>query len=140
MHNAMDEGSRFLILSLEGGRFAIPTTSLLEITMPRDIRKDANLTTVFEGKFEYRGRLIPVLNVKKMLRLTGQPGGVLLVIKGVKGILGILVDAVTEIVDADQKPIPLPPGVMDPSLRYYSGILRHRGELILLLSENGILQ
>ena len=129
-----------MILSLDGGNFALSITRLLEITVPRGIQKDANLTAVFEGKFEYRGRLIPVLNAKKMLRLAGTPGGVLLVIKGAKGVLGILVDAVTEIVESDQKPAPLPQGVMDPSLRYYSGILRHKGELILLLSEDGILQ
>lgn len=136
----MDESSRFLILSLEGGTFAFPITRLLEITVPRDIQRDANLTTVFEGKFEYRGRQIPVLNAKKLLRLAGQPGGVLLVIRGVKGILGMLVDAVTEIVESDQKPVPVPPGVMDPSLHCYSGILRHKGELVLLLNEDGILQ
>lgn len=129
-----------MILSMEGGKFAFPITRLLEITVPRHIQRDANLTAVFEGKFEYRGRQIPVLNAKKLLRLTGQPGGVLLVIRGAKGILGMLVDAVTEIVDSDQKPVPVPPGVMDPSVHYYSGILRHKGELVLLLNENGILQ
>ncbi len=136
----MDEGSRFLILSLEDGKFAFPIGRILEITVPRDIQRDANLTAVFEGKFEYRGRQIPVLNAKKLLRLAGQPGGVLLVIRGAKGLLGMVVDAVTEIMDSGQKPIPVPPGVMDPSLRYYSGILRHKGELVLLLNEDGILQ
>ncbi len=136
----MDEGTRFLILSLEGGSYAVPITRLLEITVPRGVQKDVNLTTVFEGKFEYRGKWIPVLNAKKIFKLPGKPGGVLLVVKGAKGTLGILVDAVTEIVDIDQKPVPIPPGVMNPTMTYYAGIIRHKGELILLLNEDGLLQ
>ena len=135
----MDEGTRFLILSLEGERYSIPITRLLEITVPRGIQRDANLTEVFEGKFEFRGKWIPVLNIKKIFRLTGKPGTALLVIKGAKGILGILVDAVTEIIDTDQKPVPVPKGVMNPSLGYYGGIIRSKDGLILLLNEDGLL-
>lgn len=136
----MDEGTRFLILSLDGGRYAIPITRLLEITVPRGIQKDANLTTVFEGKFEFRGKWIPVLNAKKIFKLPGKAGSALLVVKGAKGILGILVDAVTEIIDTDQTPVPVPKGVLNPTLRFYAGILRHKGDLILLLNEDGLLQ
>ncbi len=136
----MDAGSRFLILSLEGGSFAVPIERLLEIIVPTGLRKDANLTSVFEGKINYRGWMIPVVNAKKMLKLPGNPGSVLLVIKGSKGVVGILVDAVTQLLDSDQKPVPLPAGLMDPGLRYYAGILRHKGELIVLLDEEGLLQ
>lgn len=135
----MDEGTRFLILSLEGERYAVPITRLLEITVPRNLQQDANLTEIFEGKVEFRGRLIPVLNAKKIFKLAGKPGVALLVVKGAKGVLGILVDAVTEIIDTDQKPVPLPRGVMNPTLPYYRGILRHASSLILVLNEDGLL-
>jgi hypothetical protein len=42
--------------------------------VPQDIKKDANLTEMFEGKFEFRGKWIPVLNIKKIFRLLGKPG------------------------------------------------------------------
>ncbi len=136
----MDEGTRFLILSLDGESYAVPITRLLEITTPRGIQKDAKLTEVFEGKFEFRGKWIPVLNVKKILMLGGnKPGDALLIIRGAKGILGVLVDAVTEIIDTGQKPAPIPKGVVNPTLRYYDGILRHKGGLIILLNEDGLL-
>lgn len=129
-----------MILSLEGGSYAIPITRLLEITAPHGIRKDANLTGIFEGKFDFRGKPVPVLNLKKIFKLQGTQASALLIINSAKGILGILVDAVREIIDTDQKPVPLPKGVMNPTLRYYEGILRHKGELILLLNEGGLLQ
>ncbi len=113
----MDEGTRFLILSLEGEGYAVPINRLLEITTPRDVQKDAKLTEVFEGKFEFRGKWIPVLNIKKILKLGGRPGDALLIINGAKGVLGVLVDAVTEIIDTDQKPISMPKGVINPTLR-----------------------
>ncbi len=136
----MDESTRFLILSLDGGSFAFPINRLLEITIPRNIVKDAGLTGVFEGKSDFRGKFIPVLNVKKLLKLAGKPGSAMLVVKGIKGILGILVDAVIEIIDTDQKAVPIPNGVLDPALKYYGGILRHKGELIILLNQDGLLQ
>jgi len=136
----MDEGRRFLILSLDGGSFAVPITKLLEITLPREIQKDGGLTSMFEGKVAFRGKSIPVLNPKKIFNLSGKAGGVLLVLKGIKGVIGLLVDAVAEIIDADQNPASFPAGVLNPALRYYAGIIRHKGELILLLNEEGLLQ
>jgi len=137
----MDEGTRFLILSLEGENYAVPIASLLEITTPHELRKDPNLTELFEGKFEFRGKLIPVLNAKKLFKLPGKPGMTLLVVTTGKGTLGFLVDAVTEILDTDarQGVVPLPKGVINPSLQYYSGVLRHKENLVLLLNEDGLL-
>jgi purine-binding chemotaxis protein CheW len=135
----MDDGTRFLILSLGGESYAIPIRKLLEITVPGRIQNDAKLTALFEGKIEYRGKWIPVLNVKKIFNIAGKPGAVLLVVKSGKGVVGMLVDEVKEILETDQKPAPMPPGVVNPSLRYYSGILRHRDSLVLLLNEDGLL-
>ncbi len=136
----MDESTRFLILSLDGGRYAVPITRLLEITVPRDIRKDPGKAGRFEGTYEFRGKPVPVLDIKKSLRLQGKPGTSLLVVNAGRGMLGILVDAVSEIIDTDQKPVPIPPGVLDSAVSCYGGILRHKGELILLLNEDGLLQ
>jgi purine-binding chemotaxis protein CheW len=135
----MDEGTRFLILSLAGEEYAIAITRLLEITASRQLQKDPNLTEMFEGKFEYRGKLIPVLNIKKVFKLSGPPGVTLLVVKSGKGMIGILVDGVTEILDTDQKPVPMPKGVVNPTLQYYNGILRHKENLVLLLNEDGLM-
>lgn len=136
----MDESTRFLILSLDGESFALPIAKLVEITVPRGLQTDDKLTSIFEGKFEFRGKWIPVLNIKKILKLSTTPGSVLLVMNGVKGVLGLLVDGVVEIIDTDQKPAALPYGVMNPSQKYYSGIIRHKGQLILTLNEDGLLQ
>lgn len=135
----MDEHTRFLILSLDGEGYAIPLTKLLEITAPHGLQRDSDLTEVFEGKFEFRGKWIPVLNLKKVFKMPGGKGAALLVIKSGRGVLGMLVDAVTEILDTEQKPVPMPAGVVNPSLRYYSGILRHGEGLVLLLNEDGLL-
>jgi purine-binding chemotaxis protein CheW len=135
----MNEGTRFLIVSLGGESYAMPITRLLEITVPQAIKKDANLTEVFEGKVEFRGKWIPVLNLKKIFRIPGKPGTTLLAVNSAKGVLGMLVDAVTEIIDTPQKPVPVPKGVMNPTLQYFDGILRYREDLILLLNEDELL-
>jgi chemotaxis signal transduction protein len=135
----MEETTRYLILSLEGESFAIPITSLVEITVPRNLQKDAKLSEIFEGKYEYRGKLIPVVNLKKILKVGGKPGGSLIVIKSSKGVLGLLVDTAKELLEARQRPAPLPQGLVNPSMRYYAGILRNREDLVLLLNEDGLL-
>jgi len=135
----MDDKIRFLILSLDGEGFAIPITSLLEITVPRNIQKDKKLSEIFEGKLDYRGKMIPVVNLKKVLKLPGNPGGALIVVKNSKGVLGLLVDSAKELLETAQKPVPMPRGVLNPSLNYYAGILRNREDLVVLLNENGLL-
>jgi chemotaxis signal transduction protein len=135
----MDASTRFLILLLDGESYAIPIARLLEITVARAIQRDAKRSELFEGTIEFRGAWIPVLNIKKVFRLTGAPGTTLLVVKSGKGAVGILVDAVTDILDTAQKPIPLPAGVVRPGLRYYNGILRHKDTLVLLLNQDGLL-
>jgi chemotaxis signal transduction protein len=135
----MEEKTRFLILLLQGESFAIPVTSLLEITVPRNIRKDQKLSEIFEGKIDYRGKMIPVVNLKKVLKLQGSPGGGLIVVKSSKGVLGLLVDAAKELLETAQKPIPMPRGVLNPSVNYFAGILRNNEDLVLLLNEDGLL-
>ncbi len=117
----------------------MPVTRVAEISTSQGLEPDSNLTASFEGKIEFRGRRIPVLNLKKLFRLQGGAGKVMLVLKSQKGKVGVLVDAVTEILDTDRQAIPMPYGVVNPSLPYYRGILRHRGGLILLLNEDGLL-
>jgi chemotaxis signal transduction protein len=135
----MDAGTRFLILLLDGESYAIPIARLLEITVARAIQRDPSLSEVFEGKVDFRGAWIPVLNIKKIFKLPGVTGTTLLVVKSGKSVLGILVDAVADILDTEQKPVPLPKGVINPGLRYYKGILRHKEKLVLLLNQDGLL-
>ncbi|MEK6742751.1 MAG: chemotaxis protein CheW [Nitrospirota bacterium] len=135
----MDDKTRYLIVSIEGESFAIPITSLLEITVPRNIQKDQKLSEIFEGKLDYRGKMIPVVNLKKVLKLPGNPGGGLIVVKSSKGVLGLLVDTAKELLETSQKPVPMPRGVLNPSLNYYAGILRNREDLVVLLNEDGLL-
>ena len=135
----MDVGTRFLILSLGGEKYALPISKLLEITIPRGIYQDANLPEIYEGKLEYRGQWIPALDIKKVFKIVGKAGKTLLVVKTIKGVLGVLVDDVMEILDTDLAPAPMPQGVIDPGLRYYSGVLRHKEDLVLLLNEDGLL-
>lgn len=130
----MADAKRYLIVSLEGEGYAVPVAGVAEIASAHGLEPDPKLATFFEGKIELRGKRLPVLNLKRLFKIEGKPGKVLLVISSGRGEIGILVDAVTEILDAESDPIPMPQGVVNPSLGYYRGILRHRGELILVLN------
>ncbi len=135
----MDEEKRFLILSLDGESYAISITRLVEISAPRQIQKDKNLSEIFEGKADYRGKMVPVINLRKVFKMPPKGGSALLILKSSKGNLGMLVDAVSEIVTADHAPVPVPAGLMNPGIKYYRGILRHGEHLVLLLNEDGLL-
>lgn len=135
----MAESTRYLILTLQEESFAIPIASLLEISVPLAIQKDPKLTEIFEGKIDYRGKLIPVVNLKKVLKIPGTTGGSLIVTKSNKGIVALLVDSAKELLETREAPVPLPAGVVNPSLNYYAGVLRNREDLVLLLNEDGLL-
>jgi purine-binding chemotaxis protein CheW len=136
----MDEGTRYLILSLGGGSYALPISHLVEITARRDIQRDANRTGIVEGKIEYRGKLITVINLSKLFKLPDGPGGALVVIRNANGILGLLADAVTEIVNTEQRTVPLPKGIMSSSVPYYSGVLRYQNGIVLALNVDELSQ
>lgn len=135
----MAESVRYLILTLNEETFAIPIASLLEITVPRDIQRDPNLSEIFEGKVDYRGRLIPVLNLKKVLKLPGGAGASMIVTKCGKGVVALLADGAKELLETREVPTQMPAGVVNPSLSCYAGVLRNRDELVLLLNEDGLL-
>jgi len=135
----MDEQNRFLIVSLEGEHFALPIANLAEITVPRAVRQDANLSALFEGMMEYRGTMIPVADLKKILKIPGRTGRSLLVMKNTKGTLGFLVDTATELLTSAEAPAPLPRGLISGSQKTYAGILRSREDLVLLLNVDGLL-
>ncbi len=135
----MEQTSRYLILSLDGEGYAIPISSLLEITVPRALQKDPKLTEIFEGKIDYRGKMVPVVNLKKLLKLSGKPGESLILMKSAKGMVGVLVDAAQELLESRERPVPVPRGVLNPSHRCFAGVLRNREALVLLLDEDGLL-
>jgi chemotaxis signal transduction protein len=135
----MDEQNRFLIVSLEGEPFALPVANLVEITVPRAVQKDPQLSALFEGMMEYRGVMIPVADLKKILNIPGRPGPSLLVMKNTKGTLGFLVDTAVELLTAAEAPAQLPRGLMRDGQKIYAGILRKADELVLLLNVEGLL-
>jgi len=135
----MDEDKRFLILSLDGESYAISITRLVEISASHQIQKDKSLSEFFEGKTDFRGKWVPVINLRKIFKMPLQGGSAMLILKSVKGNLGILVDSVSEIITTDQAPAPLPAGLMNPGIKYYRGILRHGERLALLLNEDGLI-
>jgi len=51
---------------IHGGSFAGPIVSLPESTVPRKIGKDTTLSAVFAGRLDYRGKLIPLANCKRV--------------------------------------------------------------------------
>lgn len=135
----MGQETRYLIFSLEGEDYAITIERLVEITVPRGLRKDDSLTEHFEGTVEIRGKILPVLNLKKVFTLPAAPGNVLLVLRTAGGETGVLVDAVTEMMDTEAQPRSIPKGVLNPSLPYFRGILKHKGSMLFLLNEDGLL-
>jgi chemotaxis signal transduction protein len=135
----MNDGTRYLIISLGDGKYALPLARLQEIAAPRAIQKAPELAEPFEGRYEHRGTTISVLNMNKLFRLSDKIGQTLLVINNSQGLLGLLVDGVSEIFDAEQKPIAMPGGVVESGGDRYGGILRHNEDLVLLLNEDGLL-
>ncbi|HYA86429.1 MAG TPA: hypothetical protein VEI57_05090 [Nitrospirota bacterium] len=47
-------------------------------------------------------------------------------VKSIKGMVGLLVDAVIEIVDMEQKPVAMPKGVSKHGFQYFRGIQRYK--------------
>lgn len=120
----------------------------VEIGRVQEIIRVGTITTVpnsqvfIQGVINLRGRVIPVLNLRKRLHLPDSPltkhSRIMIVETGAK-VLGMLVDGVSQVMRIPSTVIDAPPGDGDQKTNFVSGIGRVDSRLILLMNLERVL-
>jgi len=134
---ADNEAHRLLAFLLGGEEYGISILTVREIIRLTEITPVPRAPSWIKGIISIRGMILPILNLHQLLSMPEtQPDkkSRLLVVNLETGISGIIVDAVTEVVDLKETEIEPPPTVTSGlETNHIKGMGRYKGRLIILL-------
>jgi len=119
---------------LNENEYIIPILKVQEIIKIPQITKMPGVPYYVEGITNLRGRVIPVVNLKRLLRLPEQTeGNKVIVISSGKITFGALVDNITGVVNIDESTIEQADEFMQHSQSQIEGVARLNDRLLIIL-------
>ena len=121
---------------LDHEEFGLNILKVQEIIRSRELTRVPNLSEFVEGIINLRGRVIPVISLRKCFGLEHGDGGKdrrIVVVEVNGAVLGFMVDAVSEVLRVSPDMIETPPQMGKVARGYISGIVKLDGRLLLLL-------
>jgi purine-binding chemotaxis protein CheW len=132
-----------MISFLVGGeQFGVEILMVQEIIMMSDITEIPNSPDFVEGVINLRGNIIPVLDLRKRLRLRGRPqkegakiGTRILVIEIGEKVTGFIVDAVSRVLSISAADILPPPDIIVAGVQsqYIRGVVHLDNSILVVL-------
>ena len=84
---------QFVIFSLEEQLYAVDISLVSEITEIKDLTKVPNAKDSTEGVLDLRGKVIPIINMKRMMKIQNAThGNQILVIEHGDKLIGLIID------------------------------------------------
>jgi len=124
----------------------------VDILMVQEIIKNINITDIpdspdfIQGVINLRGNIIPIIDLKKRLKLTEKTGpkseDVWIVVLNISGrVTGFIVDRVTRVIKVQATMIKPPPELVVSGLKsdYIRGVCKQGQQLMVILDFNRIL-
>ena len=143
MENAQSlQELQLVIFSLAREEYGLPITKVQEINRLAPITKLPQTPDFMEGIINLRGRVIPVIDLRKRFSLpiaesTEETRIVIVEIAGQTA--GVIVDAVTEVITLPRTSIEPPPGGFALNAKYIDGVGKLADRLLILLDIDQIL-
>ncbi len=123
--------------------FAIDILLVQEIIKLMDITRVPRSPGYVEGVINLRGRVIPVINIRKRLTLPPREfdkDTKIVVIDLAKKTLGFIVDSVSEVIEIEKSTIEPPPSVMgEVDSQFISGVGKLADRLLVLMDLEKVL-
>ena len=128
--------------SVDREEYGIEISSVQEIIRVTQITAVPNAPDFVRGVINLRGRVIPVLNLRKRLELSD---GVLtknsriMVVECGARVLGLLVDSVTQVIRIPTASVDTPPGDVEGTKAFVKGIGKIEARLIMIMELDKVL-
>jgi purine-binding chemotaxis protein CheW len=127
---------QIVVFKLGEEEYGIEINQVREIIRKREITPVPRQPVYVEGVINVRGTIIPVVNLKKRFGLSYDPSKQphTIIVESGEGLVGILVDAVSEVIRVPRDRIHNPPSVsMSVDSQYLRGICRVGERLLIYL-------
>ena len=128
---------QIVVFKLGGEDYGIEINQVREIIRKREITPVPRQPPYVEGVINVRGTIIPVVNLKKRFGLPSDPSTQphTIIVESGDGLVGILVDSVSEVIRLPREKIHDPPAVsMSVDSQYLRGICRVGDRLLIYLN------
>lgn len=124
--------------------FGVPISLVHEIVRVPDITAVPEAPDYVEGVINLRGKIISVIDLRKRFgeqQISSDKKNRILVVEVASKMVGLIVDAASEVLKVPETEIDLPPNVFEEGeLNYVTGVGKLRGRLIIMIDLNKILQ
>jgi purine-binding chemotaxis protein CheW len=132
-----EEVLQFVTFTLNKEQYAVDILNVQEINRVTDITRVPNSPAYVEGVINLRGKVIPVINLRKKFSFDENPTNETsrIIIMEINGITnGLIVDSVSEVLRVPSSIIePAPPMSSDLGSTYIKGIAKMEDRLIILI-------
>lgn len=132
----LDEELQLVVFSLAKEEYALPITKVHEINRLVSITQLPQTPEFMEGIINLRGRIIPVIDLRKRfaLAIADYTDDSRIIVVGIgEQTVGIIVDAVTEVVRLHSDNIEPPPTTFAIASKYIQGVGKLDNRLLILL-------
>jgi purine-binding chemotaxis protein CheW len=124
--------------------FGVPISLVHEIVRVPDITSVPESPSYVEGVINLRGKIISVVDLRKRFgekEITSNKKNRILVVEVESKMVGLIVDAASEVLKVPETQIDLPPNVFeDGELNYVTGVGKLNSRLVILVDLTKILQ
>ena len=122
---------------LDGAHYAVPIREVQEIILPPPITRLPMVSVDVEGLINLRGRVLPVVCLRKRFGLPDRPADVqprIVVVEVAEKAIGLIVDTMTQVMKVGEDDLqPAPPGVATVAPEAIAGLVRSGDGLVLAL-------
>jgi len=137
------EALQLVVSELSKEEYGIPITQIQEIIKIPEITRIPNMPDFIEGVINLRGKIIPIIDLRKRFRLDQKQKDeeTRIVIANIGGQpIGLISDSVSEVIRLSQEDIdPVPPIISHINSEYLSGVGKMDKRIIILLNLEKIL-
>jgi purine-binding chemotaxis protein CheW len=138
-----EEPSGFLLFTIGGETYAIEIERVRETIRPRRVTPVPRAPESITGIISHRGAIISILDLSKRVgheQSTATNAGRIIVVRNGRGLCGLLVVGVGRVVMVPPSAVePAPAMPVAENREFVSGIVRHRGAMLILLNLDKVL-
>jgi len=136
------ETAQFLTFKLDEQEYGLDIANVVQVVRMVALTRPPKAPDYVEGMFNLRGKVIPVIDMRKRYGLPGKPYDLdtqLLIAKANGRTLAIAVDVVSEVLTIPEDNLESPDQI-GPDLEYLAGVGKVGDRLILILDPDTLLQ
>jgi purine-binding chemotaxis protein CheW len=133
---ASDLKDRYLLFNIDDTKYGVSLEYVLEIINVQTITQVPGVAYYIKGIINLRGKIIPIIDVRLKLGLPEREydDKTCIIVLNVNEVqVGVIVDRVSEVVNAENSQLSVPSEVGEATSRYLSSILELEDKIVLII-------